>query len=284
MTLVYGGMNLKHLTDKQLLIDTKFIANEDKKVTTKLLHHIKEVDQRKLYSELGYPSLFRYVVQELGYSEGAAGRRINAARLLKDIPEIELKIVNGDLTLSHISKAADKFKQEDIKDKNFKREILKTIQNTSIRNCEKTLAEIIVPEKLPLIPENKYFFINVSVTQATYEKFEELRDLLAHKRFNRDELLDYIFNIAIDRIKIKKFHLTNVKETTSKNPRYITAAVKKAVYLRDKVCQKCGTKYGLQYDHRKPYALGGKSTKENIRLLCRNCNQRARISSNLHFP
>ncbi len=84
-------MNLKHLTDRQLLLDTKTIAQEDRKITAKLLHHLKEVETRKLYSEAGYTSLFNYVVQELGYSDGSAARRINSARLLKDLPELEKK-------------------------------------------------------------------------------------------------------------------------------------------------------------------------------------------------
>ncbi len=65
-------MNLKHLTDKQLLIDTKTLADEGRKNTAKILHHIKEIDVRKLYTERGYPSLFKYVVEEIGFSEGSA--------------------------------------------------------------------------------------------------------------------------------------------------------------------------------------------------------------------
>ena len=82
-------MDLKHLTNKILLSDTKALALEYRMVTTKLLHHLKEVEKRRLFSDLGYASMFDYVVKELGFSESSAMRRIHAARLLADVPEIE---------------------------------------------------------------------------------------------------------------------------------------------------------------------------------------------------
>lgn len=277
-------MNLKHLTDTCLLNDTKELAYRYRQITTQLLHHLKEIDERKLYCELGYSTLFLYVVQELGFSESSASRRISAMRLLKEIPDIEKKIESGDLTLSHIGKAANVFKKENVTDVKFKKEILNTIENTSTRVCEQTLSEIIKPNALPFESPQHVNTVVIAISNETFEKHEEIRGLLAHHHLSKDAFYSKIFDIVISHLKVERFKINSTKESTSKNPRYITAAVKKAVYLRDKVCQKCGTKYGLQYDHRKPYALGGKSTKENIRLLCRNCNQRARISSNLHFP
>lgn len=276
-------MNLKHLTDKTLLFDTKNLASQYRSITTQLLHHLREIDARKLYSELGYSTLFNYVVQELGFSEASASRRISAMKLLKEIPELEEKIESGVLNLSHIDKASQAFRKEGIENKELKIDILKTIENTSTRTCEKALSEIVSPLRLNTeVRFTQYLTFNLSF--QTFNKWEDARALLANQKLSKEEILDKILSIATKKLETKRFHLNNTKETTSKNPRYITAAVKKAVYLRDKVCQKCGTKYGLQYDHRKPYALGGKSTKENVRLLCRNCNQRARISSNLHFP
>lgn len=73
-------MNLKHLTDLALLKDTTKLASEYREVTARLLHHLREIENRKLYSELGYSSLFFYVVQELGFDESSAARRIKASR------------------------------------------------------------------------------------------------------------------------------------------------------------------------------------------------------------
>jgi len=60
--------------------------------------------------------------------------------------------------------------------------------------------------------------------------------------------------------------------------RYIPAAVKRAVWIRDGgrcTFENCGSSHYLQYDHRFPFALGGAHTVENLRLLCAAHNRSA---------
>lgn len=277
-------MNLTHLTDKQLHTDTKNLAAYERKITAKLLHHLRENESRKLFCEFGYNSLFTYCVQELGFSEGAAARRVNASRVLKELPEIEKKIESGDLTLSNLNKAVDKFKQENITDKEFQREVLSTIENTSTKECEKVLSEIIVPNTLPIEPVKLFHPVNLNLSEETYAKYEEVRGLLAHRRLNKDEMFYKIFEITSEQLTKEKFKTNSKLSPASSDTRYIPAGLKKAVYERDKKCQKCGSTFALEVNHIKPYALGGKSELSNLNLLCFNCNQRARISSNLHWP
>jgi len=55
----------------------------------------------------------------------------------------------------------------------------------------------------------------------------------------------------------------------------IPTAVKRAVYKRDHGrCRHCGSKQWLEYDHIKPFSLGGKNTVDNLQLLCRRCNEK----------
>lgn len=277
-------MNLKHLTDKQLHVDTKNLASYERKITAQLLHHLREIESRKLFSEYGFSSLFTYCVHELGFSEGAASRRINASRMLKQMPELEKKIEDGDITLSNLSKAADKFKQENITDKEFQKEIIATIENTSTKECEKVLSEIITPNNLPTEPVKLFHPIHINMSEETYQKFEQVRGLLAHRRLNRDEMFFKIFEITSEQLTKEKFRTNSKLEPASSDTRYIPAGLKKAVYERDKRCQKCGSTYGLEVNHIVPFALGGKTELSNLNLLCFNCNQRARISSNLHLP
>lgn len=277
-------MNLNYLTDKQLLADTKNLAQQVRKTTAALLHHIREIDNRKLYTELGFQSLFTYVVHELGFAEASAVRRIKAARLLNEMPEIEKKIEDGDLTLSNLSKAVDIFQQNNITDQEFKKDIIATIENTSTRDCEKTLSEIVVPNNLPIEPVKYFHPLNLSLSEETYQKFEQVRGLLAHRRLNRDEMFYKIFEITSEHLTKEKFKTNSKLTPASSDTRYIPAGLKKAVYERDKKCQKCGSTYALEVNHIKPYAMGGKTELSNLNLLCFNCNQRARISSNLHLP
>lgn len=280
-------MNLKHLTDRTLLKDTKLLAQEYRDVTTKLLHHLTEIENRKLYSELGYSSLYKYAIHELGLDESSAVRRIKAATVLRDIPEIEEKIENGELSLTNLSKVADSFKQNDITDIEKKKEILESIENLSTRNCEKTLIELtgkeLPPPKKELKPITKTLnLLTVTISDEGAHLLTELKGLLAHRNFSQDKLFEMIFFKAKEKIEAERFKT----ESKSNKPgagdsRYIAASDKRETYLRDKKCQKCNSTYALQYAHEKPYALGGKTTKTNLKILCRNCNQRDRITQRL---
>ena len=56
------------------------------------------------------------------------------------------------------------------------------------------------------------------------------------------------------------------------------AEVRRHVWRRDKgQCSNCRSTFALEIDHVRPRAVGGPSTLENTRLLCRACNQRAAI-------
>jgi hypothetical protein len=58
-----------------------------------VLHRLHETDTGRIYAtrELHYSSLFESVTIELGYSEAEAQSRISSARLLREMPEIELE-------------------------------------------------------------------------------------------------------------------------------------------------------------------------------------------------
>jgi 5-methylcytosine-specific restriction endonuclease McrA len=70
---------------------------------------------------------------------------------------------------------------------------------------------------------------------------------------------------------------------SSRNPRHIPNAVRRAVWKRDQgQCafvsdsgHRCDARIGLELDHLVPVARGGTATADNIRLLCRAHNQYA---------
>jgi len=65
-----------------------------------------------------------------------------------------------------------------------------------------------------------------------------------------------------------------------KPTRYYPAVVRHALYMRDQGrCQNCGSGHATEIDHVVPFAFGGASDLDNLRLLCRSCNQRHAIES-----
>jgi hypothetical protein len=280
-------MDLRHLTDKSLLADTKFLAGREREITTKILHHLKEIDKRKLYSDLGYSSLFDYCVKELSYSPSSAYRRIQSARLLEVLPQIEKKFEEGSLNMSNASLLGTFFKENEIKTPSEKMKIIEKIENLSAKDCEKELFKLsgkdepTKKDKSHRISKDKVRY-SLTLSDETTEALDEVKGLLA-KPMTMDELICVIAKIASEKLKKEKFHLKKSRDSlpTSEVNRVISAKVKKAVFLRDKKCTQCGSTKQLQYDHRKPFALGGDSSESNVRLLCFNCNQRARIKAGL---
>ena len=292
-------MRLSHLTDKILLIDTKLLVSKERVATTAILHHLKEIDRRKLYADVKCSSLFHYCTRELGYSEASAHRRVIAARLIQDIPEIEKKIEDGTLSLTNISMVNQFFKDADIE---TKKEAMSEVEGMTKNECEKKLFEM-TGKELPTKPINKrisktHTKVSIVLSDETLEALEEVKKLLG-KQISMDELIKYMTAIAKKDIERTKFKQTDKprkakRETVEKvlptsssgsatvvRDRMVPAHVKRDIYKRDKKCTNCGTTHNLNFDHRKAYAVGGKSTTGNIRLLCFHCNQRARYRMKL---
>jgi len=234
-------MNLKHLTDKTLLADTKQIVRYERSYITQVLWHLKEIDSRRLYSDLGYTSLFDYCLKELSYSESSAQRRIVAARALKDMPELAPKIESGELSLANISLVQSSFMPED------RSEMMKQVANKSGSEAKE------IVRKIKNLPKT----YNVTMDESTYKLWIEMQ------------------NLGVDLKQV----VVQAKKTKLSSP------LKREVFTRDhEKCQQCGSKRRLEFDHRRPKALGGQDTAKNLRVLCRNCNQRKRVAAGLSRP
>ncbi|WPU67185.1 HNH endonuclease [Peredibacter starrii] len=274
-------MRLNHVANKILLSDTKKLAGVEREALVKLLHHLREIDKRKLYCDLKYSSLFAYCVHELGYSEGAAHRRIVASRALAEMPEIEKKIEEGSLNLTTIS-LVNQFIDDPIQ----KRDVLKEVENLTKTECEQKLFEITGKEERAKDKKKRISKDKVQVafvlTDETMNLVDQLKNLLG-KEMEMDQLVQFMAKKAIEAVEKTKFKQT--KSETSLSPakvgRAIPASVKRTVYARDKKCTNCGTTHNLNYDHIIPYSMGGPATVQNVRLLCFECNQRARFRMGL---
>ena len=203
-------MDLRHLTDDTLLKDTYSLAQKEREITSKLLYHLKEIDRRKLFSDLRCTSLFDYCTRILGYSDGSAHRRISSARLLDELPELENKIETGSLNLMNIASAATFFKQESITDSDVKRDVLKQLENLTKNDCEKKLMQLSGKEIPSREDKKRISYDKLKVTMVlsdeTMEKLNTVQGLLARRKSNED-LLNYMADIVIKKLEKQKFKL-----------------------------------------------------------------------------
>ena len=96
-------MCLKKVTSQNLDANLKLLVTSEREILIEILIHIVEVERRKLYLTYGYSSLFEYLTKRIGYANGSAQRRIDAARLSFDAPDVIEKLESGELNLAQVS-------------------------------------------------------------------------------------------------------------------------------------------------------------------------------------
>src|SRR6266536_6564768 len=101
-TRVMCTYSLSHLSDSVLLRDLAALVAHDRATTARLLAHLAEVDERRLYLPAAYPSMYAYCVGELRLCEQAAFKRIRAARTARQFPAVFPALAEGRLHLSGV--------------------------------------------------------------------------------------------------------------------------------------------------------------------------------------
>jgi len=176
------------MTTESLHIKLSELVKSERKITQEILLCIQQIDQTKAYAEFGYPSLFEYLVKAQKYSEGAAQRRISAARLLKELPEIEKKVQEGNLNLTQLSKLASATNQDQKAtgkkvSTEQKRELLEQMENKTGFETEQLLNqnfECNLKPKKEITPRKQAYELHLKLTPEQYEKLKKAQSLLSH--------------------------------------------------------------------------------------------------------
>src|SRR5262245_41640699 len=103
---------MKTISNSELHKRTVEAVASERRATHEVIELLKENRARRLYAEMGYPSLFEYLTKALGYSESAAYERYNTCMLATRVPEVSEKIQSGELSLSVASRLASHVKRE----------------------------------------------------------------------------------------------------------------------------------------------------------------------------
>ena len=132
--------------------------------------------------------------------------------------------------------------------------------------------------------------LHITVSRRFLEKLQAARAALSHSRpsASAEEILEEGLDLVLKRDAQRKGLVQNPRkeDPRKQNPSaqsHVPAAVRRQVWTRDGGgCQwplesggVCGSTLRVELDHRVPLALGGASTAENVRLLCRVHNDLA---------
>jgi 5-methylcytosine-specific restriction endonuclease McrA len=278
------AMNLKMLSDEEALKGTEDIVAREREITAEVIAWLREVEDRKLYCDKGCGSLFLYCVKVLKYSEPSAQRRTDAVKLSREVPGICEKVKSGELSLTVVSQAHVFFRKEAI-GLAEKKEIIENLSHKSCRASERELLkhssqpEIHIPDRVKPVSQT-HSQIHFVASDEQIALFEKARGLLANANpeMSWADLFQKITEIALKKIDPLQRTVPPARKLQDPNMRTPNTGLKFEIFKKaDGKCQNCGSSYRLNYDHIESWALGGETTAQNMRLYCRNCNERHRI-------
>ena len=264
--------SVSHLDDGALARGLRSAVDRERIATAEVLVHIAEFDSRRLYAPAGYPSMRAYCMEELGYSEDAAAKRIHAARTAREFPAIIEALAQGRLHLagvcllsaylrpenadalleaaSHQSKAeiecllAERFPHSETLP------LVQTVQtneatargpaNVTLTSKEHAPGHVASPSTRPkaepFAPQR--YSMPLAFGTIVHDKLQYLQDLLGHSLSTEE--IEGVFERGLDErieeIAKRKFAATEKPRKSvrrSEGPDYIPAPVRRTVRARD---------------------------------------------------
>ena len=192
----------------------------------------------------------------------------------------------------------------------MKRGLLEAISDKSQRDCEKAFIAI-SPQSAGSKESTRPLTSDLTelkfvASKELIKKIARLREILSHRDVHSlAGLFETLADFSLDKLEVDRkrnakvsalccmpieftsaaevdFAVKSIESGASRaRSRYIPRAIKEAVRLRDvDRCQyfdhvsgrQCEGRHFLQFDHKIPFARGGPSIAENLRLLCFNHN------------
>ncbi len=297
------------MTNSELEVRLHALVKEERRVGQEILVLVREGERRRLYIDKGYPSAFEWLVKGFGYSHSAAYRRIQAARALRDVPELGEKLREGAVNLTTLAQLQSTIqRQEKLDGKQvplaLKRELAKGIEGKSSEETHRLLVTHFPqaakrPESLRAISADETR-LSVVLDQETVGLLQRAKERLSHAEPNAGwaQIIKYILKEFIKRAEGLRSKAARVVTQLAGVPLPATqgaaaaaataegggdrgalpAGLRRAVLRRsDYTCEfvdrdtgrVCGSRYQIEVDHIVPRALGGTDAMENLRCLCR---------------
>src|SRR6267143_2076917 len=250
--MMNSSSTLESLSSADLLRATRDLVQKSRGVEAELLLQLGEVDERKLYLECAFPSMFAFCVEELGFSEDAAYARITVARAARRLPAMVEAVRSGQVHLTGLRMLVPHLTAQN------HREVLAQAAGKSKRGVEELVARLspqpAVPALIRKLPELPALATVPPAIEAPGEPLP-------------------IAGPPPGAAVARRAVLAPLTED----------AIKRAVYERDGVrCtfadqrgRSCGETGALEFDHVDGFARTHRHDVDRIRLLCRAHNQYA---------
>lgn len=249
-------MTLLTIQDEQLLIDCKKQVLIEKRATSKVLEYLNEIDKRKLWIQEGYGSLYDFCIRYLGYSEGEANRRIQAARLSQKVETVKLLLEQGEISLTSLTLLSPVLTQENAG------KLLPKVIGKPIREVEK-----VIHQHFPERALKKEIF-EVELDEELKILIERAQQIASEKNLNL--LLKKVLKTFVREKSPRRTQSLHTRRVSKSTATKVKAHSGYQCEYRSPNGTRCSQTAHLEIDHIRPYALGGSSKDlANLRVLCK---------------
>lgn len=296
-------MELRQLTDEELLSRLGALAAQEREDTANLVEHLAELDRRGIVADTGCATLHDYCTRVLKCSDAAAFLRIRAARAARKTPRVIEDLRSGAIHLDAVMRLFP-FMTEDGGEKLLdlasgasKREVLSLVASLSHQKPpERDIIRVVAAEPQSSDPEVIPPPSRVRFTFTADGEFQGMLDQLKSLRRHRfpegrleDILKESVAGSLARLVPVAPIRAIAPKRAAAaparKRSRWVPKSIKAEVWARDggrcvfvsSAGIRCGSSEFLEYDHIVPWAVGGKTEASNLRLLCRPHNQRRAV-------
>ena len=180
--------------NQQLVSDLRLLVKQERRITREILEKIAVADERRLYAELGYPSLLAWLVDDLKYTKQAAYRRIEGARLLRSVPVTSALVETGQVNVTTLSMLGTAIRQEEKRSKmpllaEKKRELVAKIEGKSCEEADRVIAvefpDLVLRPKETLRAVGEHDTkLNVVLNSKQLELLRRVKEVTSHSHFN----------------------------------------------------------------------------------------------------
>lgn len=213
---------LINLNRMELMGHLKTLVKKEKELTLEILDYLQEISNRKVFLEMGYPTLFAFLTEELGYCSGTAYLRIQTMKAL-EVPENRDRVLKDKTSLNSLAKAQSFInnqnkelskQSEPLLTEKEKEEFFTAAEGVSANKVEEVLKEkkhemeVKKSTEQGLPPPVKKIMkkFNFEADQELVGMIEEIKSLFSHTCPGGElaEVLKKALPLAIQEIKIKK--------------------------------------------------------------------------------
>jgi len=291
-------------TTYEIVAELKDLLARERVTLVPILEGIARIDERKLYLDLGYDSMWAFLKRELGQSEAMIHYRLASSRMLRRFPQVAEPLRDGRLCMTVLASLAKVLTEENVDEliaeamgkpttevkRIVRRSDPKPVPRDVMTEAPRS-SEVIAAQPLPTaraqplqteVLTESLMRVHMTVDREYVELLAEMRADLSHKMPGAAdfEILKECMREARKARQKRKGIVDKPRaDKVGKNGK-ISQSVRRVVQERDDGrCQWpsedggiCGSTYRVQFHHKQDRGGGGAVTPENVIQLCEKHN------------